>query len=292
MYIRAHGEISHPTGESLPDLKAAIVEAIGQPLRRASRFMQLSAIAAARCLKGVGVSHDTAVYLASGRGDLEIIQDVLEQVFRDGQSPKPLHFVNTVSNAACFQIAKLLGLEGRSSFVCHPRFAFENTLRLSLADLAAGSAPAILFGTVDAVVAPTDIHRVRLGVPPDTSLGEGSHWLLLQTQSTDALAQIVEFKRLESSDASRQFLQAHAAQELSLLSFGPGFDAVGRDEWSAATRAREFQVVHPGHYDSMAGAVIPAFIRSPSENRQLIYLNGDPRSEIYHALVVRRIGRI
>jgi hypothetical protein len=289
VYIRACGDIAHPVGESPPDLKQSIIDAIGQPARRASRFMQLATIAASRCLKGVDVSRDTAVYLASGRGDLEIIQDVLEQVFRDGQSPKPLHFVNTVSNAACFQVAKLLGLEGRSSFVCHPSFAFENTLRLALADLAAGNAPAILFGTVDAVVSPIDIHRVRLGVSPDTSLGEGSHWLLLQTESANALAQIAEFKRLESSDALRPFFKQHAFFESGVVSFGPGVVAAVREELTAASRLREFTFARHGHYDSAAGAVIPAFLCSPTENRQLVYVNGDPRGHVYHAMVVNRI---
>ena len=289
MYIRACGDIAHPVGESPPDLKQSIIEAIGQPARRASRFMQLATIGASRCLKGVDVSGDTAVYLASGRGDLEIIQDVLEQVFRDGQSPKPLHFVNTVSNAACFQVAKLLGLEGRSSFVCHPSFAFENTLRLALADLAAGNAPAILFGTVDAVVAPIDIHRVRLGVSPDTSLGEGSHWLLLQTESANALAQIAEFKRLESLDALRRFFKQRAFSEPSFVSFGPGVAAAVREELTVATHSREFPFAHHGHYDSAAGAIIPAFLGSPTENRQLVYLNTDARGDVYHAMVVNRI---
>jgi hypothetical protein len=289
VYIRACGEISHPIDESLADLKNPLVDAVGQPLRRASRFMQLAVIGAARCLKGVNAPRDTAVYLASGRGDLEIIQDVLEQVFRDGQSPKPLHFVNTVSNAACFQIAKSLGLEGRSSFVCHPSFAFENTLRLALADLAVGNASSILFGTTDAVVSPIDIHRIRLGVAPDTALAEGSHWLLMQADSTDALAQFTQFKRLESSDALRLFLEQHGSTPTSVINFGPGLNSSMRGTLIEAMRGQEFKVTHPGHYDSVAGAVIPAFLRSPLENRELIYVNGDPQNDIYYAMVVKRI---
>ncbi len=289
MYIRACGEIYHPIDGSLGDLKNSLIDAVGQPLRRASRFMQLAVIGAARCLKGVNVSRDTAVYLASGRGDLEIIQDVLEQVFRDGQSPKPLHFVNTVSNAACFQIAKSLGLEGRSSFVCHPRFAFENTLRLALADLEVGNANSILFGTTDAVVSPIDIHRIRLGVAPDTALAEGSHWLLLQAESTDALAQITQFNRLDSSDALRLFLEQHGSSSASVISFGPGLNSSIREPLIEAVRGHEFEVTQLGHYDSVAGAVIPAFLRSPLENRELLYVNGDPLSDIHYAMVVKRI---
>jgi hypothetical protein len=259
-------------------------------MRRASRFMQLALIGAARCLKGVSVPRDTGVYLASGRGDLEIIQEVLEQVFRDGQSPKPLHFVNTVSNAACFQVAKLLGLEGRSSFVCHPTSAFENTLRLALADLDVSGVEQILVGAVDAVVAPVDIHRVRLGVPAGTLLGEGSHWLLLQRSPQDALAQITEAKRFDSQMALAAWLKEPASRRPCALGFGPGVSSTEREDVQAAVRGEMLKAVdHDGYYDSLSGAIIPAFLRASSAAQQLLYVNGDADTGVYHAIAVRRM---
>jgi hypothetical protein len=289
VYIRACGEISHAVSASPPELKDRVIEAAGQPLRRASRFMQLAIIGAARCMKGINVPRDTGVYLASGRGDLEIIQDVLEQVFRDGQSPKPLHFVNTVSNAACFQVAKVLGLEGRSSFTCHPTCAIENTLRLALADLDVGSADRILVGTVDAAIAPLEIHRVRLGVPADTLLGEGSHWLLLQKDPTDALAQITDWKRFDEPNALTAWLREQTSQDPCVFGFGPGVSAAMRTELKAVVRAPELQIAeHDGYYDSRSGAIIPAFLRASPQMKQLLYVNGDADRQAYSAILVRR----
>jgi hypothetical protein len=81
----------------------------------------------------------------------------------------------------------------------------------------------------------------------------------------------------------------NASYESSVLSFGPSFNAGSREEIIAATRAPELQIADRGHYDSAAGAVISAFLGMPTENRQLVYLNGDPRGHVYHAMVVNRM---
>ncbi len=51
-------------------------------------------------------------------------------LFRDGGTPKPLSFVNTVSNAACYYVARALKLQSRSNFVCNRHLAFESVLQL------------------------------------------------------------------------------------------------------------------------------------------------------------------
>ena len=61
MYLRAHGEIIHAVNDTLPELKDLVVEAVGQPIRRISRFMQLAIIGAGRCARGKGLPSDTAV---------------------------------------------------------------------------------------------------------------------------------------------------------------------------------------------------------------------------------------
>ena len=65
--------------------------------------------------------------------------EIMTQLFRDGQTPKPLNFVNTVSNAACFYLAQHLSLQARSNFVCNRYFAFESVLQLAALDLAMGT---------------------------------------------------------------------------------------------------------------------------------------------------------
>ena len=53
------------------DLKPLVVDAVGTPVRRIGRFIQLALIGAGRCANQVTLPKDAAVYLGSGRGDLD-----------------------------------------------------------------------------------------------------------------------------------------------------------------------------------------------------------------------------
>ena len=77
--------------------------------------VSLALIGAARSFGGQPARPDTSVYLTSGRGDMEMTAEVMIQLYRDGMPPRPLSFINTVSNSACFYIAKQFALRGRSS---------------------------------------------------------------------------------------------------------------------------------------------------------------------------------
>jgi 3-oxoacyl-(acyl-carrier-protein) synthase len=136
-------------------------------------------IAAARCAQARTLPSDTAVYFASGRGDLETTVEIMTQLFREGQTPKPLGFVNTVSNAACFYVAQLLGLQSRSNYVCNRYFAFESALQLAVLDLQCGAVTSALVASIDVTTAPVHEHRQRLGLRATAALAEGSHcvWL-------------------------------------------------------------------------------------------------------------------
>ncbi len=92
----------------------------------------------------------TTVYIASVRSDFETIE-VMATLFRDGGAAKPLSFVNTVSNAACYYVARSLKLQSRSNFICNRCLAFESVLQLALMDVETGSATSALVGSVDAV---------------------------------------------------------------------------------------------------------------------------------------------
>src|SRR5262245_23108268 len=115
--LRAHGDYCAAVDDALPDLRTLAKEATGGHVRRVGRFIQLALIGACRCTGDAKPAPDTAVYIASRRGDLEVTIEVMEQVFRDGQQPKPLSFINTVSNAACYYVARHFGLHGRSCFI-------------------------------------------------------------------------------------------------------------------------------------------------------------------------------
>ena len=109
------------------DLKPLVVDAVGASVRRIGRFIQLALIGC-RTMREVARHSRLTLrcILGSGRGDLEVTIEVMQTLLRDGQPPKPLSFINTVSNAACYYVAQNLKVLGRSSFVCNRYFAFES----------------------------------------------------------------------------------------------------------------------------------------------------------------------
>jgi hypothetical protein len=179
MYLRAHGTVCHAAGELPADLKNLVAAAISQPVRRISRFMQLALIGAGRCARNEQLLPDTAVFLASDRGDVGIASEAMEQIYRHGQAPKPLTFVNTVSNSAAFYITKCLGLQARSSFVCRRYSALAAALNLALIDMQQGTIRAALVGVVDGAILPSAHEEFPLSMP----LAESSEWLYFTSQA-------------------------------------------------------------------------------------------------------------
>jgi len=176
LYIHRTGNYYERVDGEPPELKALVQETLGVHVRRVGRFIQLALIGAGRCA-GQSLPQDTAVFLTSGRGDLEVTMDVLEQLFVHAQPPKPLSFINTVSNAACYYIAQQLKLQSRSGFACNRHFAFESALQLAVSDFEQGIIRSALVGTVDVVVPPFEngaecrLHGRRR--PPRTLGGGG-----------------------------------------------------------------------------------------------------------------------
>jgi hypothetical protein len=283
MYLRAHGEITHAVHETLPELKELVVDAIGQPIRRISRFMQLALIGAGRCARGKGLPSDTAVYLASGRGDLEITIDVMKHVFCDGQAPKPLSFVNTVSNSAAFYVAKCLRLESRSAFVSSRYFAFEDALQLALVDFQLGTVSSALIGAVDNAVLPLDAHRQRLELDDTAALAEGSHWLWL-TRDADAEANVnaqIKVHDVYSASDREQLMRWIVAQRLdtAATSLSAG-QYVSASDFAAIQSASGIQNTFDyrqsrEYYASQSAAAIAAFAGWDGQSQTLLHINSD-----------------
>jgi hypothetical protein len=292
MFLRSQGEVVCDLQDSLPELKDLVTESIGQPIRRISRFMQLALIGAGRCGRNASVPKDTAVYLASSRGDLEITIDVVGHVFCDGQAPKPLSFVNTVSNSAAFYVAKCLRLESRSAFVCSRYFAFEDALQLALTDFNLETVSSALVGTVDNAVLPLAAHRHRLEIDAITPMAEASHWLWLTRdraeQATLSIAAVHSacdradlFSWIEAQNLDASSLALSAGQYLSPEDFA----AV--QARTVAKHAFDYRTDR-GYYASQSAATITAFASEPNDAvRTLLHVNGDPLGR-YAAMLIRK----
>lgn len=289
LYISATADYLERIGAAPPtDLKPLVAEAVGTPVRRIGRFIQLALIGAGRCAKATRVERDAAVYLGSGRGDLEVTIDVMQSLLRDGHAPKPLSFINTVSNAACYYVAQNLKLMGRSSFVCNRYFAFESMLQLAALDLQSGEVRSALVGTVDVVVPPLEGHRIRLGLGTETDVADATHWLELRTEATSTtLGRLLAIESFVDRDALTAWLASQQIDTNWILATGQFMPATEADEWANALKLPRFDYrTERPYYDSQSGAALGEFLRS-GDSRTLLHLNRDPSGR-YSVMIAAR----
>ncbi|NBB14233.1 hypothetical protein GVN21_02555 [Caulobacter sp. SLTY] len=276
--IAGHGGYLQEESGDLTDLKPVVKEATGQAVRRIGRFISLALIGAARCLGGQTPPPETAVYFTTGSGDFEVTVEVIEHLFRDGFPPKPLSFINTVSNAACFYVAKQFGLSGRSSCLGSKGFGFEAALQLAVLDLKTGVVKSALVGSADIVIPPLDAHRKRLGQPPGAPIAEAAHWLWL---TADGEGPAVEAARFFTTRAD--LLAWIAAQD-----FDPETTLLAAPvdlAETSLTRRFDYLMGQPYH-DSGSARAAGAFLAEAAPGERLVHIASDDEGR-YAAFTVR-----
>jgi hypothetical protein len=161
---------------------------MGQPMRRAGRFIKLVCCGALACMSRVPEEklrgRSIGIFLATGLGNIDEILPFITQVFKhDGGFPSPNQFANSVSNAAAFFLAKFCGIQGVVLTVSQEELSFESALWLAQSYLAAGEIDLALVGGCDVFTPSVEDYRERLNLVPGryrrAPLGENSSWLLL-----------------------------------------------------------------------------------------------------------------
>ncbi len=181
-----------------------VQEVMGQPLRRAGRFIKLVCCGALSCLKSVPPEQlkdkKIGIFLATGLGNVDEILPFIKQVFKhDGGFPSPNQFANSVSNAAAFFLAKICDIKGVVLTVSQEELSFEAALWLAQSYLESGTIDLALVGGCDVFTPSVDDYRERMNLSADNSrqlaMGEGSSWLLVGNSGPNKLGDIlaVEF---------------------------------------------------------------------------------------------------
>jgi len=161
---------------------------MGQPMRRAGRFIKLVCCGALSCMqsapKEVLQGKRTGIFLSTGLGNIDEILPFITQVFKhDGGFPSPNQFANSVSNAAAFFLAKACDVKGAVLTVSQEELSFESALWLAQSYLAAGEIDLALVGGCDVFTPSVHDYRERLNLVSGryrrAPLGENSSWLLL-----------------------------------------------------------------------------------------------------------------
>lgn len=289
--VGSYCEAVGPQAEGLPELKHLVKESTGRAVRRVSRFVQLALIGAGRCVDGTNLEPDTAVYISSCRGDTEVTGELLGDLVKRGEMPGPLTFVNSVSNAACFHVASVMGLKGRSNFVTNYNDAITAAFKSAWIDLLRGETATALVGSVDGCSLPLSEHRERIGVTAETVVGEASHWFLLAAENDPrpGLALLHPLGNFPSRESLEAWLIQRGLQRNTLFAPGQHLAGADADHFAKVGGFHEtFAYRDPlPHYDSPTGAAIEAFIQRRSEPAML-HINSDSSGRFSVLLVGRR----
>jgi hypothetical protein len=165
-----------------------VQEVMGQPMRRAGRFIKMVACGGLACLQKVSLDYlkgrKTGIFLATGLGNVDEILPFITEVFKHGGGfPSPNQFANSVSNAAAFVLARICEVTGTVLTISQEELSFESALWLAQSYLESGEIELALVGGCDIFTPSVEEYRERVNLSCGNSrrmpMGEGSSWLLL-----------------------------------------------------------------------------------------------------------------
>jgi hypothetical protein len=187
MNVIGQADIQHLITDELPSLGDAICDLHGQRIRRIDRYIELCLLGALQCTRSHKPPTNTGLVLASQNSALSSVVKVMESILDEHYAPKPFDFINTLGNSACFYVAQLLGLSGKSIGVSRESFSFEAGLYHALLDLESDTLQTVLVGCVDEALLPLSTHRSRIAYDKHRAvegpIGENSSWILLRKEA-------------------------------------------------------------------------------------------------------------
>ena len=278
LYIYAASANIWPVDQHPLELKQLVKELWGKSYRRICHFIELALVGAKRCVTGtsVPIEPDCDLVFASGQGNVSQVVKVTQQIFKEHQPPMPFDFMHIPNNMAPFYVAQALELNSSNLTVAHRAFPFETAVDLVCMSSAPGKQ--YLIGAVDECAFPLEQHRLRLNLPADTLLAEGSHWLLTGGDVKHAIAQ-VEFCIFASSlDDLLLCLAEQDTGANSTLACGFGINVQEQQALSQQLNLKntyDYRQV-AAYHDTAAAYAIASFIDSSTDEqriRTLIHIN-------------------
>ncbi|GAB1263662.1 beta-ketoacyl synthase chain length factor [Aurantivibrio infirmus] len=269
--------------QKLPDLKSVLKQECGIVMRRITRMTQLALLGSSRCKGEIKLPKNTGVYFCSCRGDTGVTVDLLDELVKRREPPSPLTFVNSVSNAASFYVAKIFDLHDRSHFITNRFDPIAAALKTAQLDLESGEIQAALVGSVDCCSLPLSDHKRRLEIDPKTVVGEASHWLLLTKAAEKeplggSLGDITRLKNFSDLGSLLIFLEAEISSKTSVfVEFGQ--HVLEMDKKTIVETVNDAKVLNYRetlpHYDSQTASGIMQFLEL-KERGTLFHINSDP----------------
>ena len=206
IYIHQVGCINFKETQSV-DIKSECKLVAPKFIRRTDDFIQLAILGVEQIQRQAAISANSAVYLTSGQGNLGVFQRLCEHRFLEKSPPKPVDFINSLSNTAGFYISQFLHLKSKNSHLSHLSFVVEMALLLAKSDLLLNKEEQILLGGVDQLLPSREFSQASLGLKCSDKLGQGSNWMLLSKIPKNALAMI----NLTNNEMSIEELKVYLA---------------------------------------------------------------------------------
>ncbi len=180
--------------------------------RRIGHFSEISVTGSQIAIRRMAhpISPDTGIYFSTGLGEVKKTVSIFEQVLGDEEGlVSPYSFVNSVSSATSFYIAKASGIESRNITISQEELSFETALRLAQTDIEDGTVECALVGGADECSHPRSEHMHRIKLEDGQIMGEGSGWLCLGKNSRNAIGKLLMVKEI-NGDALSEWLNVAA----------------------------------------------------------------------------------
>lgn len=148
--------------------------------RRLDRLTLLSLAGAIQCDKDK-LNSESSLYLFALSQCLENMETALTQIYTEKLPPKPFNFIHSVSNAACFYVAKALSINMRNILIASDKTVNDliKAYTFAQSDLKRAPNSSILVGFVTA-----SRHSSKIKIP------ESSFWITLSLNPDNAIATI------------------------------------------------------------------------------------------------------
>ncbi len=283
IYIHSISGYNAVPGKETDDIKAALKIATGKVFRRTDRYIQLALLGAYRNRENI--QPDSALFIVSGEGNLSVFNRLRDQRFLHHQPPRPVDFINSLSNTAGFYVAQHLNLNGKNLFLSHHGFPTQMALLLAENDLKLKKQKQILLGGVDELLEPVAYSKKFLGICDDTILGEGSNWLTVSTQKKGALASVETMTEELSREGAINFIRSLDTN--SQVAFGMRTKPEDLTAFMKSTPCRRFDYESTcGYYETVPFYVMRHFIER--ERGQLTFI--DSFEKRYRVTTLRVFG--
>ena len=215
LYIHAHSALTFDASKDI-DLKAELKAIEPKAFRRTDNFIKLALLGAAHLKQNIAPTKRCGLFITSGEGNLGVFTRVRDHRFIEHLLPKPIDFINFLSNTASFYVAQYLGIEGKNLFSSHHKHPISSLITLASLEFKANRLDEIIIGGVDEVIPPLDIMHKLLGVAPTTQLAHASTFLYCNKQKEGAIASITTHIIPMDLKALHDFLESDKAVVTSL----------------------------------------------------------------------------